>query len=68
MADTDRSKRMFAAVQAGIYIGPVYQLAWQARLNIGESWSRTGDWKEGWKRAMKAGFRIVPVNVTPADK
>lgn len=37
------------------------------RLDLGEAWRNKGETaKEGWKRAYKGGWRILPVNVAIA--
>lgn len=57
-----RSESVYVAVNYSrkpIYISPKgYYLARDARIDIAEIYAPTSQWRSGWKRAKKNGWRI----------
>lgn len=61
--------RLFAITYRDDFVLPNYirRTARQARQDFGADWMESGDkdWRGGWRRAIKSGYRAVPVIVTP---
>ncbi len=50
-----------------IHVNSVSDRAYQARAYVGEAWAHDGEGvRRGWKRAFKAGWRVIRVQVSAA--